>query len=586
MSGTKVPATSASATGTESTSGRRFSLIRVLGEGSFGSVYLAEMEGAGGFKRRVALKLLHETWDPSSDAGRRLRDEARLLGRLEHRHIVRVDDLVRLNGRWALVMEYVSGADVEAVFVWAEQRAAPVPVRAVAELCTAVASAIVAAWDAPGDDGEPLRVVHRDIKPSNVRLTDVGDVKVLDFGVARAAFAGREARTERVRYGSLGYMAPERLLGEPDELAGDVYALGVLAYELLTLTTFGRAELGLDKQAAQVAAAREALLPVIGEGPLLELLVRMLAYDPGNRPPAAEVEDSLRALSRDLPGEGLATYARRVLPLVTPATTSGVTASLRGTILEESGGQEPTSRPSSATLIVAPDDFEAFVSEEARATAGAATTEIASAPRSAWRMGLALAGVALVALLAGAWLLAGPEDTPPPVATAPANDPVIAPAIAPAVAAASVLPEGTVAPSEVLPSEVLPTPVAVVPANAATGVPRARSTGTSRTSGAAGANPSMRAAAPESAPPALAPTAPATAPDAPRLRAAKFTLTGADGIRVTCGDVSGYGATAAILREFPAGSCIVTAAGLSTTVQLEAPRGVACAVDGASFTCR
>ncbi|MFN7147714.1 MAG: protein kinase, partial [Myxococcota bacterium] len=120
--------------GTDPVGGRRFSLLRTLGEGSFGSVYLAEMEGAGGFRRRVALKLLNDSWGAGSDAARRLRDEARLLGRLEHRHIVRVDDLVQLNGRWALVMEYVSGADMERVFSWSEETGTRLSPRAVVEL--------------------------------------------------------------------------------------------------------------------------------------------------------------------------------------------------------------------------------------------------------------------------------------------------------------------------------------------------------------------------------------------------------------------------------------------------------------------
>ncbi|MFZ5478496.1 MAG: serine/threonine-protein kinase, partial [Myxococcota bacterium] len=286
-------------------------LVRTLGQGTFGSVFLADMESAGGFKRRVALKLLNSSWDPSSDAGRRLRDEARLLGRLRHRNVVRVDDLVRLDGKWALVMEHVAGADLEALYEDARDAGERLPPRAVAEVCAAVAAALHAAFATPGDDGAPLRVVHRDIKPSNVRLAEDGEVKVLDFGVARAEFEGREAKTERVRYGSLGYMAPERLLGDEETAAGDVYALGVMMWELLVGETYGRAELGPDKQAAQVESAVSRLRAAVENDALADLARATLRYEASERPGAAEVEVALRRLARELPGDDVVTVARR-----------------------------------------------------------------------------------------------------------------------------------------------------------------------------------------------------------------------------------------------------------------------------------
>jgi len=299
-------------------------------------VYLAEMEGQGGFRRKVALKLLNANWEAGSDAGRRLRDEARLLGRLQHRHIVRVDDLVRVEGQWALVMEYIDGADLEVVYTLAKARSQELPPRAVAEIGAAVASALGAAWSAPGDDGQPLRVIHRDIKPSNIRLSETGDVKVLDFGVARADFQGREARTERVRYGSLGYMSPERLLGEPDTPAGDVYALGVVVYELLSLDTFGRCELAPDKQAAQVEKACATLTGLLGAGgtDLVEVVRRCLSYRPEERPEVGSVEAVLRAAARVLPGDDVHGYARTGLTELGMASPGSADAAA-GRVLDE-----------------------------------------------------------------------------------------------------------------------------------------------------------------------------------------------------------------------------------------------------------
>ncbi len=319
----------------ELTAGRRFELQRTLGVGAFGTVYLAEMESAGGFRRRVALKLLNPTWDATSDASTRLRDEARILGRLQHRHIVRVDDLLRLDGRWAVVMEYLEGVDLECVVAPPPDSPAPAPSpRMALEVVTGVAAALRAASDTPGADGRPLSVVHRDIKPSNIRVTAAGELKVLDFGVARAEFAGREAKTERVRYGSIGYMAPERLLGGPETSAGDLYALGVVLIELLTRTGYGRTELGPDAQAAQVARAVAEAQAAAGPA-VANLLGRMLAYEPDERPSAAEVEREARALAGARTDEiDLGSWCAESVPALMKATPED--ASVRGRVLAES----------------------------------------------------------------------------------------------------------------------------------------------------------------------------------------------------------------------------------------------------------
>ncbi len=542
----------------EPSAGRRFSLIRTLGEGSFGAVYLAEMEGAGGFKRRVALKLLHESWDPASDAGRRLRDEARLLGRLEHRHIVRVDDLVKLNGRWALVMEYVSGADLERVFAWAEATETPIPPRAVAEIGAAVAAALEAAYTAAGDDGEPLHVVHRDIKPSNVRLAENGEIKVLDFGVARAVFAGREAKTERVRYGSLGYMAPERLLGDAEGPPGDIYAVGVVIWELVTGKLYGRTELGYEQQEAQVRAAREVLVGVVGETPLVDIVVRSLAYDPVDRPSARELEDTLRAAATSLGGADATTFARATLQQLVTTPVDDV----RGRILTESGGQTSgrEARVSSATLMVDPLDLQGSVGLEAPVAAPVPPPAPARSPWPLVGAVGAIAGVLLAVVLL--WPAAKP-DVP------------VAPPVAPVVAAPQVPvePVAPVAPPEVVASEPAPAPPENKTAVAATKPPR--------TTTVAKVDKPPAEVAPEKIATVVAPPS-----DSARLRAAKFTLTGAEGMRVVCGDVAASGTTSTLLRDFPAGTCTVSVAGKSTSVTLDAPRGVACTVEGDVLQCR
>jgi serine/threonine-protein kinase len=520
--------------------GRRFRIVRTLGEGSFGAVYLAEMESAGGFKRRVALKMLHRTWDPESDAGRRLRDEARLLGRLQHRHIVRVDDLLRLDGQWALLMEYLPGADLETVFGVLQTEQGRIPPRAALEMVAAVASALDAATSAPGEDGGPLNVVHRDIKPSNIRLSANGELKVLDFGVARAQFAGRESKTEQVRYGSLGYMAPERLLGGEETASGDVYAVGVLLYELLTLSGYGRAELGADAQAAQVARAREALANLAGPA-LADLASRALSYEPTVRPTASEVERGLRALLRDADGADLAAFAAVEIPRIAGPEAG---TEPHGRVLAETTSAPPGSQVASGTLVVPLPP-----PEPSRA-----------APRGPKMVGVA-AVVGLLAVAGAAWIVwpgPGPEPDDPIAAPLPAVEvpppPVAVPEIEPEVAPAPAEPEAAVA----RPGRPSASPTPVTPA----------------------------VATPPPAPQPAPQPPPESAPPATRLRSAKFGLAGAEGLTVSCGDVSGTGQTSVLLREFPAGKCTVRAAGASTTVTVEAPRGVDCTFEGSVLQCR
>jgi serine/threonine protein kinase len=298
---------------------RQYRLVRELASGSFGTVYLAEMNAAGGFKKQVALKVLHEGWSNTSEAALRFRDEARLLGQIRHRHVVQVDGLFEVNGRWAVVMEYVPGADASAVVKACRRARENIPVLAALEVTSAVASALEAAWNAQSETGEALRVIHRDIKPSNIRLTPDGGVKVLDFGIAHAQFAQREAETEAVRFGTLRYMAPERRWGKPDTPAGDVYSLGCVLYEMLAGGPLGNAEPVPEQHAARVderlAHVRERLTPEEADA-LLDLVRRMVAWEPERRPTAPDIGVAARALCRGRTDEDLAAFSRRFVPMV------------------------------------------------------------------------------------------------------------------------------------------------------------------------------------------------------------------------------------------------------------------------------
>lgn len=563
---------------------RSFSVVRTLGEGAFGSVFLADMVSAGGFKRRVALKLLNSSWDPESDAGRRLRDEARLLGRLQHRHIVRVDDLLQLGGRWALLMEYIAGLDVETLISRAKASGVDLPPRAMLQICAATAAALDAAFAAVADDGTPLFVVHRDIKPSNVRLSQTGEVKVLDFGVARADFAGREAKTERVRYGSLGYMAPERVLGEPETAAGDVYSLGVMLYELLTLESYGRAELAPDKQVAQVKLA-VARVQVIAGDEIAAIVSASLAYDGAERPSAKEMEGVLRRSAAKLPGDDVEDFAMAKFGGLAVEAGAAEPDPAEGMVLEEGTAALQMLRTGSVSgptaVVPLPPHSQSPTLAVADLTPLPLDLPDAPTPARSPVMALAVAaGLLLVLLVAGlAWQAQrGRTDAADPVVAGPVPAAPVVVLEGPVTGAGSPPPEGTVSVVlPVVPQVAAPAPTSAPVPDAATPVASVAGTKPRATTPAV-ATAAAPAATPE---PAMSSSAATT-----RLRAAKFVLTGGSAISVTCGDVTASGVSNALVREFPAGNCSVGVDGHKTTVSLEAPRQVNCTLAGDALSCQ
>lgn len=283
---------------TSPATGRAYRLDEVIGKGGFGTVWRGQVAGQHGFVKPVAIKVLNADVDALGELGQRLRDEARLLGLLRHQSIIQVDDLVELDGRWAVIMEYIEGADLAALL-----RLGPLPLRVACEVATEVATALAIAHEARDPStGNPLRIVHRDIKPANIRITRAGEVKVLDFGIARAEFVEREAQTRSVSFGSVGYLAPERYDGEEGPPV-DIYALGVVLHLMVTGRFMGQ----LSPNPSRHDQALKQALSWMGEAPaaLVDLVRQMMAFDTEDRPNAREVRRALRDVAASIQGPWL-----------------------------------------------------------------------------------------------------------------------------------------------------------------------------------------------------------------------------------------------------------------------------------------
>lgn len=287
-----------------------YRVSRLLGQGGTGRVYEAIRETGLGTGRRVAIKVLDdERADPRTLE--RFRDEARILSLARDRAIVWADVPVRLQQGWAVVMDLAPGVNAAQLL----SSGGPVPVPAAVEVVGEVARALHNLWNLDGPQG-PLRVIHRDLKPSNLQVSRSGEVRLLDFGNARADFAAREARTTRHIGGTPGYIAPERLTGI-DGPEGDVYSLGIVLRDLLSGSHNARmARVTPRTVSAADDTEVEPPPPLSSSVPpaVAALMADMTLRSPEHRPTAQQVTRRCRELLRTLVGDALADWAERAVP--------------------------------------------------------------------------------------------------------------------------------------------------------------------------------------------------------------------------------------------------------------------------------
>jgi serine/threonine-protein kinase len=248
-------------------------------------------------KRRVALKILKGAYATNKKILNRTRDEARLLSRINHPNIVRVERLMEINSRPIVVMEHVQGVSLDLILYRFRDGLPPaIALEMARQTCVALH---VAYQEALGEDGRPMRVIHRDIKPSNILSSIHGEIKVVDFGIAKGEFEGREANTESVVMGSRPYMAPERLDGQSDSPAVDVYSTGMSLFELLTGRTMSLSINPVTHETALNRQLQYIQVPGMSQSALedlRDLVRRMCAYTRDYRPSAIESARELEQL--------------------------------------------------------------------------------------------------------------------------------------------------------------------------------------------------------------------------------------------------------------------------------------------------
>ena len=204
-----------------------------IAAGGMATVHYGRMLGEAGFSRTVAVKRLHDAFAKDPDFIAMFMDEARLAARIQHPNVVTTLDVVEADGVLILVMEYLHGETLSRLLRFAARDGEKVPLDIASAIVCDALHGLHAAHEATAETGAPLHLVHRDVSPQNLLVGAEGITRVVDFGVAKAMGQVHTTREGQLK-GKIAYMAPEQLLGQPVDRRADVYAAGIVLWELLT----------------------------------------------------------------------------------------------------------------------------------------------------------------------------------------------------------------------------------------------------------------------------------------------------------------------------------------------------------------
>jgi serine/threonine protein kinase len=209
----------------------RYRLIRRLAQGGMAEIWLAHEQSQP--NRDLVIKRIHPHLASDTQFVMMFLDEARIAARLDHPGCVTIFDLGRHEDSYYLAMEYIHGEDIRAIARQARKKGVPLPRKLAVEIIAGAAEGLHYAHDLKDATGRPLNVVHRDVSPQNILVTYDGRVKIVDFGIAKAADQANRTQAGVLK-GKYAYMSPEQVLGGEIDRRADVFALGVLLYELTT----------------------------------------------------------------------------------------------------------------------------------------------------------------------------------------------------------------------------------------------------------------------------------------------------------------------------------------------------------------
>jgi len=292
----------------------RYELITRIGEGGMAEVQLALQRGPAGFEKLVVVKLVHQNLAAQKDFVDMLLEEARMAALLKHPNVVDIYDLGQADGRYFIAMEYLEGEPLLAV-LRAGREGKRLDILSTARLIADTAEGLDAAHELRTMGGDPLELVHHDVSLGNIVVLYNGQVKLVDFGVAKASQSVAAPGQPRRVQGKFSYMAPEKLRGHPGDRRSDIWSLGCVLWEALTLKRLFKG--GNDNDTMRQVLESEIPVPSRINGAVLAALdpivMRALQRDPAKRYPtakemAADLEEVLRKEGYGGKNEKIAKY--------------------------------------------------------------------------------------------------------------------------------------------------------------------------------------------------------------------------------------------------------------------------------------
>ena len=399
----------------------KYRLLAELGHGGMADVFLAVVAGplGSGFSKLTVIKRLRQNLAEDPEFVAMLVDEARIAARLNHPNVVQTNEVGQVDGQYFIAMEYLDGQPLHRVQFRVAKETTPTVTKAMQYLVIVDALAgLHHAHDLNDYDGTPLQIVHRDVTPHNIFVTYDGQVKVVDFGIAKAIGRASETRQGVVK-GKVRYMAPEQAIGQALDRRADIFSVGIMLWEAAVGRRMWKDTDDLQIVQALVAGdvpvSPRSINPDVPEG-LDKICKKALSYSPEDR--YATAEDFRTDLEQFLADSGLLVEARRKLGPQVGELFKDKRAEIKQVIekqltemAKKSSGDSrpafiafetstsPTPSAQKALTVSLPEDATAG------AEAAAASTKIYEAPAKSPRRFVLPAVVAMALGIGGAWAL-------------------------------------------------------------------------------------------------------------------------------------------------------------------------------------